>query len=291
MTRLAEAGSGAAAGATMTRVLAVVLSLLLVAGGVHAAPAVESTKRSLAVLEFRGGATGARNIGQRVAQLLRQRTSHPIIDGTDARRIASARIDDQVARCSGEASCIGAIGRRLGVEAVLLVGVSEFGDLILNLQLVDSAGGKVEARVADSLPRDAEPDDAALEGYLKRLLPPADFVRWGTLRIESNVAGADVFVGGDKRGQTPLAPIPLQAPRAVDLRVSKEGFIDFRARIDVVPDAAVEVRPVLTPRPGSSWYEKWWVWAIAGVVVAGGVTTAVVLSQPAPRTVPIDVHF
>jgi len=271
------------------KALSVLLSLLLAAPA-WAAPS-ESTRRSIAVLEFRGGATGAKNIGQRVAQLLRKRTSHPITDGTDARRIAGARIDQEVARCSGEPGCIGAIGRKLGVDAVLLVGVSELGDLILALQLVDSAAGKVEARVADSLPRDADPDDAALEGYLGRLLPPADFVRWGTLRIESNVAGAEVFVGGEKRGQTPLEPIPLQAPRTVDLRVTKDGFTDFRARIDVVPDSAVEVRPVLTPRPGSSWYEKWWVWAIAGVVVAGGVTTAVVLSQPAPKTVPIDVHF
>jgi len=83
----------------------------------------------------------------------------------------------------------------------------------------------------------------------------------------------------------------VPAPSTVDLRVSKDGFVDFRARIDVVPDGAVEVRPVLTPRPGSAWYEHWWVWAIAGVVVAGGVTTAVVLAQPAPKTVPIDVHF
>src|SRR5262249_1774289 len=216
--------------------------------------------RSIAVLEFRGGSTAARGIGLRLAAILRQRTSHPILDADDARRIFGAKLDDAVARCGGEAGCIGVIGRKLGSDAVLVVGVSELGALILAFQLVDSVSGKVDTRVADSLPRAGEPDDAALEGYLKRLLPPADFVRWGTLRIEANVQGAEVTVGGSAKGKTPLAPIPVQAPQNVDLRVSKDGYLDFRARIDVTPDSTVEVRPVLALRPGSSWYEKWWVW-------------------------------
>jgi hypothetical protein len=272
----------------MRRGLAAVLGVLVAA---TPALAAETARRSLAVLEFRGGSSAAHAIGARLAAILRKRTSHPIVDPDEARRIFGARIDESVARCSGEAACIGAIGRRLGSDAVLLVGVSELGDLILAFQLVDSASGKVEARVADSLPRAGEPDDAALEGYLRRLLPTEDFLRWGTLRIEANVAGADVSVGGAPRGRTPLAPIPVQAPQTVDLRVSKAGYVDFRARIDVTPDATVEVRPLLAPRPGSAWYEKWWVWAIAGAVVAGGVTTAVVLAQPGPKSVPVDVTF
>jgi len=273
----------------MRRFVALVLSMLLAAAPALAAGSPDA-HRSIAVLEFRGGSAAVKAIGQRLVAILRKRTSHPILDGDDARRIFGAKVDDTVARCSGEAGCIGAIGRKLGSDAVLLVGVSELGDLILAFQLVDSTAGKVESRIADSLPRGTEPDDAALEGYLKRLLPPEDFLRWGTLRIEANVAGADVSVAGTPKGKTPLAAIPVQAPQSVDLRVSKEGFLDFRARIDVTPDATVEVRPVLAPRPGSGWYEKWWVWAIAGVVVAGGVTTAVVLSQPGPKTIPVDVH-
>lgn len=270
------------------RLVALVLCVCL-AG--ESAVLADGARRSIAVLEFRAGSTAARAIGQRLAAILRKRTSHPILDGDDARRIFGAKIDDAVARCSGEASCIGAIGRKLGSDAVLLVGVSELGDLILAFQLVDSTAGKVESRVADSLPRTTEPDDAALEGYLKRLLPPVDFLRWGTLRIEANVTGAEVVVAGTPRGRTPLAPIAVPAPQSVDLRVLKDGYLDFRARIDVTPDATVEVRPVLALKPGGSWYEKWWVWAIAGAVVAGGVTTAVVLAQPGAKSVPVDAHF
>jgi hypothetical protein len=81
------------------------------------------------------------------------------------------------------------------------------------------------------------------------------------------------------------------APATVDLRVLKEGHTEFRARIDVTPDATVEVRPILTRRPGTQWYERPWVWAIAGALVAGGVATAVVLAQPEPASVPVDVRF
>jgi hypothetical protein len=242
------------------------------------------------VLEFRAGASGAGGVGQRAAAILRRLTGHAITDPDDVRRQA-AKIDEAVARCSGQPVCVGELGRRLGVSEVLLVGVSELGDLILAFQRVESADGKVLGRVADSLPLGADPDDAALEGYLRRLLPREDFLRWGVLKIDADVAGAEVHVGGERRGRTPLAPIPVLAPATIDLRVSKDGYTDFRARIDVTPDAAVEVRPVLSRRPGAAWYERPWVWALAGAVVAGGVVTAVVLAQPDATSVPVDVRF
>ena len=271
------------------RLLALLVLALWLPRAALAQPA--RPKRSIAVLEFRAGATGARRIGQRAATILRRLTSHAIMDSDDARRAGGARVDQELAACAGQAPCLGALGTRLGVDEVIVIGVSELGDLILALQRVASAGGEVLGRVADSLPRDREPDDAAVEQYLRRLLPREDFLRWGTLRIASDVAGAQVLVGGERKGTTPMEPIPLLAPATVDLRVLKEGHTEFRARIDVLPDAAVEVRPVLSPRPGSSWYEKPWVWAIAGAVVAGGIATAVIVAQPDASTVPVDVQF
>jgi PEGA domain-containing protein len=254
-----------------------------------AAPAA-SKGRSIAVLEFRGGASGAGGIGARVAAILRKRTSHAITDPDDARR-ENAKVDDLVARCTGQPPCIAEIGRKLKVDEVLLVGVSELGDLILAFQRVDSKSGSVLGRVADSLPRDTRLDDQALEAYLRRLLPREDFLRWGTLRIDADIAGAEVRLGGEAKGRTPLEPIPVLAPATVDLRVSKQGYSDFRARIDVMPDATVEVRPIMNRKPGTAWYERPWVWAIAGAIVVGGVTTAVVLAQPAAKSVPVDVKF
>ena len=247
--------------------------------------------RSIAVLEFRAGVTGAKRVATRAAAILRQRTSHQIMDLDDARRVGGVKIDETLAGCGGQAACIAGIGKKLGVDEVIVFGVSELGDLILALQRVETRTGAVAGRIADSLPRDQEPDDAAIEGYLRRLLPREDFLRWGTLRIDADVAGAEVRLGGATQGKTPLPPIRVPAPQTVDLRVSKDGYTDFRARIDVTADATVEVRPLMTRRPGAAWYEKPWVWAIAGAVVAGGVATAVILTRPEDGAVPIDVSL
>lgn len=265
--------------------------LMMVLWGGAPARAERAPGKSIAVLEFRGGTTGMKNVGTRLARILRKHTSHPIVDGDDARRLAGPRIDAEVARCSGEARCIALLGQQLGVDEVLLVGVSELGDLILALQIVDVGTAQVVSRVADSLPRGADPDDASLETYATRLLPPADFVRFGTLRIDADVAGAAVEVAGRTRGETPLPPLEVEAPATLDLRVSKDGYVDFRARVDVLPDATVAVNAAMTLRPGSAWYQKWWVWTIAGGVIVAGVTTVVIVSQPSAHMVPVTVGF
>ena len=247
--------------------------------------------RSIAVLEFRGGTAAVKNVAARLAAIVKKATSRRVVDPIEARRLGGVGLDAEVARCGGDAHCIAGLGRRIGVDDVLLVGVSDLGDVILAVQLIDAHDGRAVGRVADSFPAGAEPDEAMLEAFLKRVLPPEDFLRWGTLRIVANVAGAVVYVGGKPQGTTPIGSIVLPAPSAVDVRLSKDGYEDFRATIDLLPESAVEMRPMLTAKAGSAWYEKWWVWAIAGAVVAGGVTAAVVASQPSPSTVPVTVHF
>jgi hypothetical protein len=256
-------------------------------GSVAAAP----PKRSIAVLEFRGGTTAVKNAASRLAAIVKKTTSRRVVDPIEARRLGGAGLDDQVARCGGESHCIAALGKKIGVDDVMLVGVSDLGDVILAVQLVDVREGKAVGRVADSFPPGAEPDEATLETYVKRVLPPEDFLRWGTLRIFAGIEGAVVYVDGKPQGTTPIGTIVIPAPSSVDVRLSKEGYEDFRARIDILPESVVEMRPMLSPKAGAAWYEKWWVWAIAGAVVAGGVTTAIIVSQPSPTSVPVTVRF
>src|SRR6185503_12835384 len=179
--------------------------------------------RSIAVVEFRANSARPPEIAMRIARLLKRATSHRIVDLETARAQVGARLDESVARCGGEARCIAGIGQRLGVEEVLLVGVSELGDVIVALQRVDSKTARVLSRTSDSLPPGGDPDDKALEAYLKRLLPPGDFLRWGTLRIRADVEGAVVEIDGQRRGVTPVPPIQVAAPSTVDVRVTKPG--------------------------------------------------------------------
>src|SRR5207245_3986920 len=127
-----------------------------------------------AVLEFRAGVTEARDIGERLASLLEATTSLRVVGPNEARRRLAGHSDAQVARCGGDPACLGEIGRRLGADEVVLIGLSQLGDLIVALQRIRSGSGQVQGRVAESLALGSDPDREALLGILRRLMPPED---------------------------------------------------------------------------------------------------------------------
>lgn len=256
---------------------------LLLACAVVAAAAGPATAEAptTAVLEFRSGSSALPDLGARVAAVVGARTSRQVLGSDQARQRFGDGLDQAVAACAGEAACIGAIGGKLRVAEVLLVGVSELGDVILTIQRIGVDDGAVESRIAEALAADAAPTDAELVGYLERVLPVEDFVRFGTISIKVNVAGAEIWVGGQTKGRAPIPAIRVPAPSRYPIEIKKAGFAPFRATVDVPPDGAVDVDAELT-RPGGAggpWYGKWWVVATAGVVVAGAVATTIVLTR------------
>jgi hypothetical protein len=253
---------------------ALAMALLLVAGAARA-----QTRRTVAVLEYRAGSKGARDIGLRLAQKLRETASLNVIDGYEARRKLGPRVDAEVARCGGEARCVGGVGDQLGAEEVLLVGVSQLGDLIVALQRIDARRGEAGARLAESLPPDAEISDEQTLNWLKQLFPPEVFRRYGSIAIDADQLGAQVTLNNAPAGTTPLAePVRVRAPATYDLRVAKGGFATFAARVDVLPDANVQVHATLVPEAReTAWYKRWYVWAgvAGGALAVGGIATAI----------------
>src|SRR5947209_6585408 len=94
------------------------------AGSARAAAELPSPRRTIAVLEYRAGPKGLPGIGERVARLLSAATSFNVLGPQDARRLRP-RTDGDVARCSGQAACIGGIGEQLGAGEVVLIGISQ----------------------------------------------------------------------------------------------------------------------------------------------------------------------
>jgi hypothetical protein len=241
------------------------VALLLIAGAAAAEP-----KRTVLVTEYRAGARGGVGLGEHLARLLAANAAFEVIDPQEARRRAGARIDADVARCGGDAACVAALGERLGANEVLLVGVSQLGDVVLSFQRIDVKRGAAGARLAESLPPDARPGDEQMLGWLRQLYPPEAFRRYAAIQVLADVPGAQVSLNGEARGRTPLAEaLSVRAPATYRVRVEKSGYVSFQARIDVLPDAAVEVRATLvresTPTP---WYKRWYVWAAVGAVAA-----------------------
>jgi|SRR5688572_28789601 hypothetical protein len=271
------------------RALAVACAIaagLAVAPGPAAADA-PSPRRTVVVLEYRAGSAALPAIADRIAARLRQLTSLDVIDGNAARQ-RLGELDQAIVTCEGEPDCLAYIGDKVGAEEVILVGISELGDVILTLQRIPVKRRKVEARIAESLaPADA-PTDQTLAQYLSRLLPPSDFVRFGTIDVIANVTGALVKLGGDNKGTTPIKPIKVPAPASYDIRVEKSGYVPFSLTVAVPPDGDIKVKAQLTrPGGGTRWYQKWWVVAIAGVAVVGASGAAIYVATRPGDTVPV----
>lgn len=272
-------------------ILVTVAVLAVPAMMMTAAPAVAAPhpRRAVAVLEYRSGSPALPEVDQRVAKILRKKTSISVIDVEDARRRYGRNLDRNVVECAGEAGCIAKIGKKLEAREVVLVGISEFGDVILTLQRIDVDSGKVITRVAEAMAPDRAPDDAELLRHLQRVLPKSDFLRFGVIRIDANIDGAIVAIGGKERGKTPIEPVRVRAPATYAIRLDKAGYVPFRAEVFVPPDAEVKVDPTLARQSNDAWYKRWWVLAITGTVAAGAVT-AVVLTRDSSNQVPVVIR-
>jgi hypothetical protein len=245
-------------------------------------------KRKVVVLEYRAGSAALPAIADRIAARLGSLTSLVVID-TNAARQKMAGLDEAVVTCEGEADCLAYIGQKVGAEEVVLVGISELGDVILTLQRIAVKRRQVEARIAESLAPSDAPTDLVLAQYLGRLLPSSDFVRFGTIDVVANLSGALVKLGGEDRGTTPLKPLRVRAPASYDIRVEKSGFTPFSATVAVPPDGEVTVKAQLTRRGGTvRWYQKWWVLGIAGAAVIGATGVAIYVGTRSGDSVPVN---
>ncbi|MBA2538859.1 MAG: PEGA domain-containing protein [Deltaproteobacteria bacterium] len=255
-----------------------VLALALVGLFATTAGADPDPKRKIAVVEYRAGSSGLPGIAGRVATALGKQTSL-IVSGPDQMRsLYGDTLEQVLVKCAGEAECVAKIGQKAGAVEVILVGVSELGDVILTMQRIDVAKGSVSGRVADSIAAGAQPTDPQLDSYLTRLLPPGDFLRYGVIDIVASEAGASVTVGGENRGVTPIQPLRLRAPAAYEIKVEKQGFVPFTTSVRLPPDGELKVRAPLQ-RPGKdSWYTRWYVLAGMGLFVAGAAGGAIYLA-------------
>lgn len=249
--------------------LVAALVVILVAGSASARPAI-------AVLEYRAGARGAMGLGARFATVLGKSVAADVITIDEARRRVGPKLDAEVARCGMQVPCLAGIGGELQATEILLVGVSQLGDVVVSLQRIDVARGELAGRHAETVAPDAELSDAELLGWLKRLFPPDYFVRYGELVVSSNLEDSRVLVNGIEKGRTPLdRGLRLRAPSSYRLRVDHPGYVPFEARVDLVPDGRMEVRATLVRAESATpVYKRWYLWASIGaaaVIVGGAV--------------------
>ncbi|HEY5945753.1 MAG TPA: PEGA domain-containing protein [Kofleriaceae bacterium] len=249
-------------------------------------------KRKVVVIEYRAGSSALpKVVGQLVAEMSKQ-TSLQVLGPDQTKALYGEQLDQAIVKCAGEADCVAKIGARVGAAEVVLVGISELGDVILTMQRIDVRTHAVNARIAESLPADSPPTSDQFAYYLTKLLPPSDFLRFGIIAITSNESGASVTVGGEKRGVTPIEPLKLRAPAKYPIRIDKPGFVPFTTTVQLPPDSELKVEAELSRRGGGShWYEKWYFYAgVVAVIGIAGAGTYYATREP-PDSVPVGGVF
>ncbi|HND10803.1 MAG TPA: PEGA domain-containing protein [Pseudomonadota bacterium] len=238
------------------------------------------------VFEYRNDVKALSDLPDRLSQALVQNTSLRVLQLTEARRRLGAGMDAEVARCDGETRCLSQVGQKLGVKEVLLLAVSQLGDVVLALQRIDVAEQRVTSRYADSLVSGQAIDEPRLLSWLQQLYPPDTFKRYGNIQIAANVSGAQVYVNSKASGMTPLAEsLHVLAPGNYRILVEKPKYLPFQAAITVMPDTTVEVSATLASELRQTpWYKRWYLWT--GIVLGAGAVAATAVAVKLATDVP-----
>lgn len=247
--------------------------------------------RSIVVLEFRSGVKGAANLADSLADLFAKQSSYHVISPTEARKILGDDIDLKVAECRGDPQCISIIGKKLKVDEVLLVGLSEMGDLIIAIQRINVDSKRILSRFADSIKPRKRIKNKLLTRYLHHLFPATAFKRFGRIIINTNENGDRVFINNKEKGKTPLSPLALPAPFRYEIKVSRLNHNDFVASLNLEPKTTISVSPTFTRQKAEKWYKQWWVWTIVGGVVAIGTSAAIYGLSQSPDKIPATINI
>jgi hypothetical protein len=181
-----------------------------------------------------------------------------------------------------DAGCMAELGGALGVDRLITGDAGKVGTLyIVNLRLLDVRHGQVENRVTESFEGTEEQLLRAVRFAARNLLGLSATAK-GSLAVTASQTAANVFVDDAASGKAPTHVVDLTPGRHA-LRVASGGYFDWHGDVYVDPLETTSVWTQLTARP-QAWYQKWWVWTIVGVAVAGGTTAAVVATRQPSKT-------
>lgn len=187
--------------------------------------------------------------------------------------------------CTDNMACIVEIGASLGLSKLVTGTVGKLqGTFVISLQLVDIRKAAVENRVLESF--DGDPDELkhAIKLSAYQLVGVDYQTRSGRVDFGFNVADATVRFGMlDTRLRASQLSLKGLAPGRYSLRIvaDPDDYYPLQTDIYVSPNGD-NVRSFAVQEKPTPWYGQWWVWTIAGALVVGGVTTAVIVVNNQP---------
>jgi hypothetical protein len=223
------------------RLISLVASLLVVVSTLrvaHAQPATgpeQSLNQKIAVWRFDPLGIDAEPVS-RLEQLFRMELERLAKQPMPSRRDIERVLTAEQRECTGEERCLGAIGKKLGVEIVITGTVGAMGtNYVLNIKAVETASSKTIRRI-ESEPLRGEPDDlidgARVAAY--RLLAPDQL--HGSVQIQTDLVGAAVSLDDKGLGKTPLPNLGVISKLTLGkhrLRVEAPGYSPFEEDVVV----------------------------------------------------------
>jgi len=213
----------------------------------------------------------AENLTLNLLQEIKGLETTAVISRDELTRRLPVNAGQTVAGCKDNDMCLAELGRVLKVDRLVVGHVSKLPEsFIVSLRLIDPGEVRVDAKTSESFQGDEEQLVRAVRHAGRRLLGVAEESA-GTLAVSANQEDAVVYVDNKNRGRLPMPPL-LHIPAGRHLvRVAKDGCADWRKDFYVNADETTAVWAELK-FTGKKWYQHWWVWTLAGVVLAGGGT-------------------
>ena len=184
--------------------------------------------------------------------------------------------------CENEISCLAEIGGALGAEFLISGSISLMNETyVLNLILIDIGNNMVKNRISVSYKGKSEELLELVSPYIKILMGGEKSSLYkGKITFLVNEKNASVFIDTKKSGETPIKkPIDLSIGKHTVL-VTKPEYLDFEKDIIVRKNLSNLMTIDLIKKSSLiPWYKKWWIWSIAGTLVAGTISSIYYLSS------------
>ncbi len=145
-------------------------------------------------------------------------------------------------------SCMSDLGDALGADFMITGNLTLTGETVtIQLQLLNTANGKVENRVSRQHVGTGETIFSAMAGASKILMRPILGQHSGSLLVHTIEEGATITIGGNIVGVTPMdTPMTLSGGTHT-LGIEKSGFIQYRQDVSISEDRKTDVEVNLVP--------------------------------------------
>jgi hypothetical protein len=221
-----------------------------------------------------------------------------LVERKDYDRSTASKAGKILRRCRKELDCQIKLGNLLNANAVVSTRIDQFNSgLQLEITVLDVGSGEYLAKISRTLSGSKVRKAAVLEALFVAVFFPERVV--GAIDLFLNPPGGQIFLDGKLKTKNTGPQLHLKDIPAGQhtLRVVREGYNDFYAIIQVPYQGTAKIkvkmkeaqdglakktgqiveRPIVSCDHPRQWYEKWWIWTIAGTVLIGSTVTTVLL--------------